>query len=277
MTTEEDDLPPELRSAWAQRQREQEQATEDQESGSEDAHDEAPPGAGAPAHERPAVPQPPPAPPRRASPWRAFLILPVSVAVAAGVAWSGIAGWKAGPALAAGALLSAIVPCALVLTRGVVWRGAYLIGALLVALAGVAVAVDVAPLSHGRLEERLDPVNLPFASPSATERSGHGWCAPRCPTVVKELRMEGRRASALYKPVVVAADAAGLVPADPQRTFLARALSYEHLGRGVVIDHREFTTTIRLRDQGDTAVVVIELTSRRGVKEQPDAPQPLRE
>ncbi|HEX7165713.1 MAG TPA: hypothetical protein VF230_01910 [Acidimicrobiales bacterium] len=285
MASDEEGVPPELEAAWAQRERERAERVahpadppaEDPigplaaDPPADDPVDVARTGSGRDPGDTPPESRPKTGAGRLVA--RTVLLLVLDVAIVGLVSWLGVAGWRGGPLVVAAVLQGLLLPLTLLLTRGVPMRAAYVVGSGLFGLAGIAVAVDAAPWSHGRIQDRLEEVPFPFATARVTDRSGHGWCVPTCPTVVREIRVDGRPSSALYETAVVALDTAGFVPRDPAQTFLTRTLSYDGLDRPVVIDHQAFTTIVRLRDDGSTGVVEIEVRSRRRFKAQPDAPR----
>jgi hypothetical protein len=87
--------------------------------------------------------------------------------------------WTALPLAAGGGALTAV------LLRGVeqryVWAGAVLVLGLTIA----ARLVDVAPPSAGALAARMDKLDLPFFKEVDERRTGHSWCSPHCPRVVR--------------------------------------------------------------------------------------------
>lgn len=88
---------------------------------------------------------------------------------------------------------------------------------LAVALIGITVAaklVDLAPGSTARLDQRLDRLALPFFHTVREERSGHGWCSPHCPRVVRVYRAPRTAPRGAYFTVLLALRQRHLLPAS---------------------------------------------------------------
>jgi hypothetical protein len=87
--------------------------------------------------------------------------------------------WTALPLAAGGAALTLLV------LRDVEQRLTWAGVVLLVGLTVAARLVDVAPPSAGTLAARMDGLDLPFFKELDERRTGHSWCSPHCPRVVR--------------------------------------------------------------------------------------------
>lgn len=126
-------------------------------------------------------------------------IVGIVVGVMAGVlglaalAAAGVAGWRGGWIIAV-SVFPALVAAATWFGLGraehttSTARGLYATTAAVLALVGGARAIDYAPESRGRLEQRLDGLPLPFYEQQSQSSAGNGWCLPTCPTVTRRYR-----------------------------------------------------------------------------------------
>jgi hypothetical protein len=103
----------------------------------------------------------------------------------------GVGGWQFGwllsmVAMAAGA--GALVWVAL--GAGYTGRGTWVAAVVVLGLvAGIKLA-DAAPLSTGRLAQRIDAMHIEYQlwQRVSERRVGHGWCSPQCPEVISVYR-----------------------------------------------------------------------------------------
>ncbi len=88
--------------------------------------------------------------------------------------------------------------------RGRPHVGTWAFAVAVLALTASARLVDPAPPSAGRLAERMDGLDLPFFKVLDEDRSGHSWCRPHCPRVLRTYDAPDTAPFAAVQSVVVA-------------------------------------------------------------------------
>lgn len=98
----------------------------------------------------------------------------------------GVAGYRLGWLLSAVAL-SAVSGGLLVLTlgRGFPARVWWVALVVLIGVGATSWLVDHAPLSHGRLRDRVAAIHLQFVKVVSEHDTGHSWCRPTCPEITR--------------------------------------------------------------------------------------------
>jgi hypothetical protein len=132
-----------------------------------------------------------PAEPHRSTGVRAVAVLAVwATAGWAAVVGLGVGGWRGGWAISvAWWAVGAGTVCWWAL-NGVTARGTWTAAVAIIGLVVGVKAAALAPESTARLDARIDHMGITNAMwyPVAEHRSGHGWCSPHCPEVVRVFR-----------------------------------------------------------------------------------------
>ena len=147
--------------------------------------------------------------------------------------------WTAVPLAVGGGALT------LLLLHGVERR---LVWAAAVVLLGITIAarlVDVAPPSAGTLAARMDDLELPFFKEVDERRTGHSWCSPHCPRVIRTYDAPDTAPFAAVHAVVLAL--------AQQRIEIVPRPGAEH----VRVRHDDVVIDVKARErQGDVTVVI---------------------
>lgn len=161
----------------------------------------------------------------------------------------GIAGYRNGaPVVAAGLALGGAA-LAWLLTRRP-WS-AVAISVLGVVLSGAL--ASRAPWSTGRLEAALDDLrHLDGFEVLESERSGHSWCRPDCPSVTRTFRAPDTSPRAAVLVMTLSLSEAGLAP--PMDAIGERVLSDELAVRG---DETDLVIRAERLEPGDLRVTVV--------------------
>jgi hypothetical protein len=108
----------------------------------------------------------------------------LALATASALFFTGVAGWRGGPALVLLALpILSITPAGLWVPKGSPTRALWLIAAAVVGIVLGGAMIDRAPLSASRLRQQLDRAQPQFFVTISETTRGHGWCRPQCPEV----------------------------------------------------------------------------------------------
>jgi hypothetical protein len=129
-------------------------------------------------------------------------------------------------------------------------RGTY---ALTVAILGVVIAaliVGRAPLSKGRLSAELDRLPLSYFTRTGQHESGHSWCRPSCPVVVRTYKGPDLSAPQIAGSVVNAMAARRLVT-DPRRLQRDETGAYAISGERVRVRIESRRRPPRTNDKGE--------------------------
>lgn len=182
----------------------------------------------------------------------AFAIVGVIVLVAA-LHLLGVGGYRNGELLVTAAMAAAATFAALVaIPRSVPMRWGWATAALAVGAVVGGLLAQQAPLSTGRLEARLDGLNLPDFEVLSTTRDGHSWCRPSCPTVTRVWRAPDTSPRAAVLTTVLSLAADGLAP--PVEEIGQRAYAQEVRLEG---DDVDIEVSAKRREPGDLRVRIV--------------------
>jgi hypothetical protein len=165
----------------------------------------------------------------------------------------GVGGYRAGFLWLFLALPAAATAIAFLLLEAAPNRGLWAAVVAILALTVAAKLVDLAPDSAGRLEERLDGLELPLFTRASDTASGHGWCRPHCPTVTRRYRTPSSAPRANELTILLALQAAHLSETKAAPPALPVA------GRPVTIRTDRLRIDVRVAEGSAT----IRFTSRR--------------
>lgn len=111
------------------------------------------------------------------------------VATTVALFFLGAAGYRLGWLLVASVLcLGAGGLLAITLGRGFPARAWWVALVVIIGVGTTSYLVDHAPLSHGRLDDRVAALHLQFVKLVSERDAGHSWCRPRCPEITRVYR-----------------------------------------------------------------------------------------
>ena len=168
----------------------------------------------------------------------------------------GVAGYQAGEAVTGVVLAGAAVGLTIFAAGGDGgWRRWLALPLATAALALVGPLHDAAPLSKGRLTAELDELDLHDFEIVSTELSGHSWCRPTCPVVVRRYAGPGIAPAGAVALVGAELSDEGLVPLAGLR-LTART-------REVTVRGEDLVATIAAAQSGAGIDVVLRVEARR--------------
>jgi hypothetical protein len=143
----------------------------------------------------------------------ALLTFAYLVIVGGALAVIGVGGYRAGPLVVAVVLAGgAAALTAIVLGRGFPNRALWTATPLVIGIALTGPVSAYAPASAGRIVEELDSARVGGFTEVDQERSGHGWCSPTCPVVVRTYEGPDVAPRIAVFDVAVGLSGAGLLP-----------------------------------------------------------------